>query len=147
VAWRPDRWRVANYVPGRTLVAAVDGYGNALNTFDDTTHPTGTQVDGLITDACAWVAVKTGVVDPSLYDMASATAAVYAASAVERGYPDANSDTNTAGQLWQQAQSMRADLAAANAALTGEEPADPTSHLVPVYGFPLPVAWGDDDFF
>ena len=147
VAWRPDVWKVADYVPGRTLVAAVDGYGNAIATFDSTTHPTGDQVQRLVTDGCAWVATRCGTLDASLYDMGTAVAAVYAAAQVERGYPDANRDPQVADQLWQQAQAMREDLAKANAAITGVEPEDPAAHLVPYYSFPGSVSWGDLDFY
>lgn len=146
VAWRPERWNVAAYIPRRTLVAAQDGYGNVLYTFDDTTHPRGPAVDLLITDACAWVTLATGPVDSSLYGPASACAAIYAAAAVDRGYPDNRDDLSNADALTQQAAAMRADLKAANEAITGEDPEDPTAHLMPVYSFPDPPGWGDEDF-
>jgi hypothetical protein len=148
-AWTPDRARVADYVPGRTLVAAADGYGNPLNTFDATTHPTGTQVDRLIVDAVGWVLMKTGEIDPTLYDQATSVAAKFAASQVELGYPDRPDDINRAQQLYQQAVAARDDLARANIATTGEDVEDPAAHLLPIYSFPRADTWGDfgDDWF
>lgn len=144
--WTPSRAKVGALVPGRTVVGAVDGYGNPLGVFDDTTHPTGTQVDSLIADAVAWVLVKAGAVDSTLAEMATATAATYVAAAVERAYPDSNRDVSVAAALWAQAVSMRDDLARANEQITGEDPGDPTAHLVPTGSFPRPVPWGDQDF-
>lgn len=144
VVWRPEPWQVAAYVPRRTLVAASDGYGNALHTFTSSTHPPLEQVNLLITDACAWVLVKTGPVDGSLVDMATATAAVWAAAQIEAGYPDNRDDLSNAQVLQARAESMRADLAAANEAITGTDPEDPTAHLLPEFAFPAPVPWGDD---
>jgi hypothetical protein len=145
VAWRPELWHVADYVPGRTLVGAVDGYGNALQTFDNTTHPTGSSVQRLITAGCSWVLMKTGALDPagSLDEAARATAAVYTAYAIERGYPDNSREAATASDLWQQANQMRDDLHAANVAVTGTDTEDPNAALLPEFSFPKPCAWGD----
>jgi hypothetical protein len=146
VSWRPELWQVADYIPGRTLVGAVDGYGNALNTFDNTTHPTGDQVQRLITAACAWVTLKTGLVDDSLTESARDVAALRAAGMAEQGYPDNRDDLNTSAALLAQATQMRDDLARANEAVTGQDPEDPEAHLLPVYSFPStcgPVTWTD----
>lgn len=146
VGWRPDLWQVADYIPGRTLVGAVDGYGAALNTFDDSTHPTGGQVHRLITAAVSWVELKTGPdIDPSLDDSASACVAIYTAAAVERGYPDSSRDVAVADQLYKQAVAMRDDLHRANVALTGTDPEEPSAVLLPSYSFPPAVFWGDED--
>jgi hypothetical protein len=147
--WTPDRQRVASYIPGRALVGAADGYGNALGAFDSTTHPTGEQVDRLIADAAAWVELKTGAVDASLDEAATATAAVYAAYQIELSYPDNSRDVGVADQLWRQAVAMRDDLARANEAATGDDPEDPSAHLAPVYSFPdvdAVAPWGDSDW-
>jgi hypothetical protein len=143
VTWRPERWRVAAYIPGRTLVGAVDGYGNAVYTFDDTTHPRGAAVDLLITDACAWVIVKTGPVDATLVDSAAACAAKWTAAQIQQAYPDNTADATIAALLYQQAVAMRDELQLANEAKTGQDPEDPAAHLMPVYSFPAPVPWGD----
>lgn len=141
--WRPEPWNVAAYVPRRTLIGAVDGYGNPLNTFSADTHPPVQQVQLLITDACAWVAAAVATVDPSLYGLATTVASLYAAWAVELGYPDNRDDLSTAEQLLARATAMRADLDTANTAVTGTDPEDPAANLLPVYSFPPPVAWGD----
>lgn len=144
VAWRPELWHVADYIPARTLVGAVDGYGNALSTFTADTHPTDQAVNRLITAACSWVTSKTGPVDASLDDLAQSVAAKYAASQVELTYPDTPGDLNTAQLLYQQAVAARDDLWKANEAITGEDPEDPEAHLMPVYSFPpayLPGSW------
>jgi hypothetical protein len=145
VAWRPDLWKVADSVPGRTLVGAVDGYGNALGTFTAATHPTDQQVQRLITDGCAWVTLKVGPVHVSLYDQAAAAAALWVAARVELTWPDNRDDLATADQLYKQAVAMRDDLWRANEAATGEDPEDPEANLMPVYSFPAPEPWGDFD--
>lgn len=147
VTWRPELWHVADFVPGRTLVGATDGYGNALQTFDNTTHPTGSSVQRLITGGCSWVLMKTGALDPagSLDEAARATAAVYTAYAIERGYPDNSKEAATASDLWQQANQMRDDLWRANVAVTGTDTEDPNAALLPVFAFPEPVSYGDVD--
>lgn len=146
VVWRPELWHVADYVPGRTLVGAVDGYGTALNTFDNTTHPPAASVQRLVTAGCAWVLAKTGPVDASLTDMARAVAAIWVGAAVLRGFPDNTKDTTDADRLLQQAETMRDDLHFANVAITGTDIEDPEATLLPVFSFPAPVAWGDVDF-
>jgi hypothetical protein len=147
--WTPGRSRVANYVPGRTLVPAAGGANTAVRTFDSTTNPPGIVVDRLIADAVAWVLTATGTVDPSLHDMAAATAAVWAAAMVEQGYPDRDAATkqtsaDTAAALLAQARTMRDDLARANAAVSGTNPNDPAAALLPRWSFPPPVVWGDE---
>lgn len=140
VTWRPELWQVADYIPARTLVGAVDGYGNPIDTFDSTTRPTGDMVARIITAAVAWVQAKTGPVDASLDDLARSVAAKYAASQVELTYPDNGNDLNTAQQLYQQAVAARDDLWRANEAVTGEDPEDPAAQVMPVYSFPPPYA-------
>jgi hypothetical protein len=149
--WRPDLPAVAKYVPGRTLtINRVAATNEPQRTFDDTTRPTGQEVDGLITDAVAWVLTATGPIattPTSLADMASAAAAIWAASAVERGYPDGSTeDVKTAADLLALATTMRKDLACANEAATGEDPTNPTAALLPIYSFPRAKRWGDGEF-
>ena len=143
--WTPDRPKVADYVPGRTLSQDLTG---ARLTFDDLTRPTGDEVDRLIADAVVWVEAKTGQhIDGTLWEFATAVAAVYAAAMVERGYPTRADDVTTAQALWAQAVAMRDDLARANEAVTGQDPVDPGAALMPIYQFPAPVTWGDTDFY
>ena len=136
VAWRPELWQVAAYVPRRTLVGAVDGYGQALWTFDSTTTPPSHVVQLLITDACAWVAAKVDPVTDSLGGLAASAAAVRAAGIVELTYPDNRDDLTTAETLLAQATQLRADLDEANEAATGTDPEDPTANLLPEFAFP-----------
>jgi hypothetical protein len=138
-AWSPPAWKPADYVPGRTLVPVLASGGNTwVNTFDDTTNPSGEQVERLTTDACAWVSVGCGTIAATLFDAASAAAAVWVAAQIEAGYPDKSSDPGRAAALLDQAQRMRADLAKANEALTGTDPVDPGAALLPLYSFPRP---------
>ncbi len=144
VGWRPERWDVAAYVPRRTLVGAVDGYGNALDTFDATTFPKGSLVDRLITDACAWVLLAATPTE-ALYPSALAAAAMRVAALVELTYPDNGSDVNVAKDLLAQADAMRRDLAAAAVAAGGDDPATTADDLLPVWSFPAAVSYGDYD--
>jgi hypothetical protein len=146
VGWRPELWHVADYVPGRTLVGAVDGYGNALNTFTADTHPNDGTVQRLITAGCAWVATRVGTVAVDLTETARSAAAMWAAAQVERGYPDNDKEASDAAELFRQAAALRDDLHAANLAETGEDPDDPSSALLPVFAFPDAATiapWGD----
>jgi hypothetical protein len=143
VPWRPDLWDVAAYVPRRTLVGAVDGYGSPLDTFDDTTFPRAAVVHRLITDACAWVQLAAGTIDTTLVDAARGCAAIRAAAMVESGYPDNRDDLSNADVLLKQADAMRRDLAAANVALGGDDPVTTLDNLLPVFSFPDPSPAGD----
>lgn len=148
--WRPGRDAVARYVPGRTLVLnRVLGSNEMLQTFDSTTKPDGQTVDALITDAVAWVLTATGPIAASptnLAELARAAAAIWAASAIEQGWPDRNTDVSTAADLLAKATAMRKDLALANEAATGEDPTDPSASLLPLYQFPRPPRWADSEF-
>lgn len=138
--WSPGRSRVANYVPHRTL--AVDSTTHEL-TFTSTTRPTGVMVDRLIADGVAWVVARTGALADALHDQGAVAAALWAAAAVERGYPDEDDDAlRRADQLQKLAESARADLIAANAA-AGEPPVDAGSALLPRFAYPDPPRWGD----
>jgi hypothetical protein len=132
---------VATYVPARTL-STVDG--THQRTFTAETNPNADHVTSLVDDACAWVLVATGPISASLETMAAATAAVYAAAGVERGFPDRDADVDTAQRLYEQALAMRSDLDVANRALSGEDTTDSAGAVQVLYGFPTPPTWGDD---
>lgn len=140
VLWAPSLVKVADRVPGRTLVKVLDGSNNEVMTFDSTTRPTGASVLRLIDDAVAWVQTVTGpVIDPSLYNAATGCAAVYAAASVEIGYPEREStnekDAQALGQaLLKQAQDMLTKLGARNDVLIGENPE--VFEIVPQWSFP-----------
>ena len=147
--WLPGRSRVANYVPQRTLARAPDSItesGDSYQfTFDSTTRPTGVQVDRLIADGGAWVASRVSPLAAALYDAASVCVALYAAAAVERGWPHDDNSLQRANDLEKRLDKMLADLIKANSdANGGTDPANPADHLLPVYAFPDPVPWGDD---
>lgn len=144
--WTPGRSRVANYLPGRTLVRQA-GANVPAWTFDSTTNPPGVVVDRLIADAVAWVQTVTGPIHDSLGEAAAACAAIFAASNVELGYPDRDSGVKTTGRsvaedLYRRALALRDDLVRANAS-AGEPPVDAGSQLLPSFAFPAPVPWGD----
>lgn len=146
VSWAPTPEQVADFVPGRTLVGAGDGYGQPRQTFDDSTHPTGAQVLRLIERAVSWVKTAAGAIPadkPDLLDAATSAAACWTAGMVELAYPDNSRDTNTAQVLLDQAAGMRRDLVTAIQVQTGTDPDSPASTLLPVYSFPPPVPWGD----
>lgn len=149
--WAPDLTHVASYVPGRTLVVStVDGSNVEVFTFDNSTRPTSGQVIVFIGDAVAWVQSMIGpTLDPSLSALATAVAAVWAAAAVERGYPERESANEkdaqvTAAALFKQADDMLAKLAARNDVLVGENPA--VFEVAPVFSFPCAPSWGDYPF-
>lgn len=145
-SWAPTPEQVADFVPGRTLVGAVDGYGQPRATFDDSTHPTGAQVLRLIDRAVSWVQTAAGDIPtdkPVLLAAATSTAACWTAGMVELSYPDNSRDLNTAQVLLDQAATMRKDLVNAIQVQTGTDPDSPASTLLPVYSFPDPVPWGD----
>jgi hypothetical protein len=143
-AWVPGRSRVANYIPGRTLATDADTH---QLTFDSRTVPSGIMVDRLVADAVTWVTSATGTVSSGLYDLAGTVAAIWAAAAVERGYPEeeqVDAALRRANDLLSLATSMRADLVRANDASSGTpNPTDPASQVRPVWSFPPPVPWGD----
>jgi hypothetical protein len=140
---------VGAYIPART--AAVDTVSDALTgTFTSATIPTGTQVGYLISDACAWVLLRTGtiiiapagaVVD-ALSRMATGTAAVRTAGMVELSYPIRPDSINTAQALLAQADAMLLQLVEANESAGATDNAEPA--LLPTGQFPAPPRWGDD---
>lgn len=119
--WLPGRSAVARYIPNRTLArnpATYQASGDTYTgTFDATTSPTGSQVDGLIRDGAAWVLGATGSVDSSLHDLAAACAALWAAAAVERAWPKDDTSLQRARDLLASAKELRAELAEANDAV------------------------------
>lgn len=146
--WLPGRSRVANYVPNRTLAQNPATYvtsGDTYSlTFDSTTRPSGVMVDRLIADGAAWVTSVVPTLAAALYGMASVATALWAAAAVERGWPDTDVSLERADQLQKLAEKARADLVAANKDETGTSPGD-SNALLPIYSFPAPVWYGDVD--
>lgn len=134
--WAPTLEQVAAYVPRRTLVGTVDGYGTAVQTFTADTYPTATAVSSLIADACNWVLLTTGTVGATLWGQAATCAAIRAAAHVELTYPDNRDDLSDVKWLFEQAEKMRKDLAAANITLSGDDPSTDTDDVLPEFSFP-----------
>ncbi len=141
--WAPTLDRVAAYCTARTLTAQIDGANVELPAFTSTTRPTADAVNEFIADAVAWVLLKTGPLDASVAAAGTTCAALFAASSVEDRYPERQSANRgdaitTAKDLYNKAVQMRADLAARNEAVTGEDPDDPGGVFgtLPVWSFP-----------
>jgi len=101
--WRPQVEDVAALLRARTK----DDKGEEHGTFDDTTRPTGIQVDILITNGCADVATFVGYdLHESLWPEARNLAAIYAACQIEESYyPEQVASQRSAWtQLWQRYQ-------------------------------------------
>lgn len=144
VGWRPERWDVGAYVPGRTLVGAVDGYGHVIYTFDDTTMPTGAAVDRLITGAVAWVETGCGaLLGEQWWESAKACAAMRAAALIELTFPRTEKDVDTSAQLLKAADAMREDLRKAIVGAGGDDPTTDADDVLPVFSFPAASPWGD----
>ncbi len=144
VDWRPELEDVAAYVPSATLVGAVDGYGNPVQTFRDgpatgdgqATHPTASAVQRLITDACAWVSAATGDLANALTDSARGLAARRAAGWAQYTWVDDADDRAHAERLLASTDAELKQLAARNTALTGDAPVTTTDETLPVWYFP-----------
>ena len=147
--WAPDRSRVANYVPHRTLSRSLESTTASSDKyqfmFDATTTPTGVAVDRLVADGVAWVAARANPLNARLEDAAGVIAALYGAAAVERGWPSDDSSLQRANDLEKRMDALLADLVAANTdANTQDQGAgDYAIDVVPMYTFPPPPAWGD----
>lgn len=142
-AWAPTREQVAAYVPRRTLVGTTDGYGIAALTWTDETYPTGASVDSIIADACNWVLLATGALDSTLEGSAATIATLRAAGWVTRTYPDNREDLDDAKELLDRAEADLKRLAAANIALTSQDPSTDADDVLPEFSFPEPVSYGD----
>jgi hypothetical protein len=146
--WLPGRSRVANYVPQRTLARNPASYTEAGDTyaftFNSTTKPNGAQTDQLISDGAAWVSTRVASLNANLTDAASVIVALYAAAAVERGWPHDDNSLQRANDLEKRLDRMLTDLVRANDDANGEEDPDvPQTNPMPVWAFPTPVPWGD----
>jgi len=138
-AWWPGRSRVAAYVPHRTLVRSVastinsqDGYAM---TFDSTTVPDGLTVSRLIADGGAWVGALISPLHAKSEGLASLLVALWAAIAVERGYPDDDQSLQRANDMEKQLNTMLGQLTEANNAANGTDSYG-LDLAYPVYSFP-----------
>lgn len=139
--WAPGLVQIGAYITSRTLDASTPGSDTPTGTFSEDTYPTDSQVEQIVPGACGWVSALTGTIDPSLTDLATSVAALRVAALVELSFPIRDADITNAEQLLTEATNARADLAAANVAITGTNPH--VAPLVPEYSMPCPVYWGD----
>lgn len=136
--WLPGISRVAAYVPHRTLVRSVDSSTESADTyqftFDDTTIPTGGTVARLISDGAAWVSSLVYPLNARVTGAAGVVTALYAAAAVERGWPQDDSSLQRALDLEKRMDALMQDLLTANS--DANEGADTGSPVIPVWSFP-----------
>lgn len=116
--WAPGLSRVAAYVPHRTLarstssiVSSQDAY---VLTFDSTTRPDGVTVSRLIADGVAWVSALITPMHATSQAAAGLLAALYAAIAVERSWPDDDQALQRANDMEKRLDALLASLTAAN---------------------------------
>ena len=116
--WTPGRAKVAVYVPHRTLVrsaaSTVESEDEHAYTFDETTTPTGRQVDALLTDAVAWVTARVPNLTATHHPLARAAAALLSAAWVERSWPNDDQSLQRANDMERRADLLMADLVTAS---------------------------------
>jgi hypothetical protein len=123
--WTPGRSRVANYVPHRTLsrslTSTTEGQDVYEFTFDSNTVPTGLAVQRLIADGMAWVSARISPMAAATEPAASVIVSLYAAAAVERGWPQDDNSLQRANDLEKRMDLLLKDLVAANNASNGTD--------------------------
>jgi hypothetical protein len=128
---------VAAYVPRRTIVGAVAGYGTAQPAFSADTYPTAATVDELILAACNWVLTATGTIVTAFESPAADLAAQRAAGFAALASTDNAEELAQARILLDEANKALLKLAAANiAAASGDDPTTTTDNALPVWSFP-----------
>jgi hypothetical protein len=127
-AWAPGRSRVAAYVPHRTLVRSTTSTTASADTyeltFSDETRPTGAQVDRLIADGVDWVTAQVTPLNVRSQPVAALVAALWAAVAVERSWPNDDQSLQRANDMEKRLDSMLAALIASNLVANGEDDDD-----------------------
>jgi hypothetical protein len=148
--WAPTVTQVAVYVPKRTLVrpdeSTVESDDTYQFTFDTTTMPTSAQVLQLIADGCAWVTARVSPLATSSENAARVCAALYAAAAVERGWPEDDNALQRANDLEKRLDALLTDLIDANNSSngTGSYGLD----IVPQWSFPpADCRWDSPSFW
>lgn len=139
--WTPTKANVADYVPHRTLTRAESsttaGEDTYQLTFSETTRPTGDAVDRLVADGVAWVSARVRPMHPASQDSARVAATLYAAAAVERGWPEDESALQRANDLEKRADTLLAALVVSNdAANAGDADAETVDVVLPSWSFP-----------
>lgn len=141
--WAPGRSRPAAYLPHRTLVRNLASTTEADDsyawTWDSTTIPPGTTVDRLVADGVAWVSSQARPLNPVSYDTAAVVASLYAAAAVERGWPQDDSSLQRANDLERRMDALMTGLIASNTAAwddSDQNPETPELPVLPQWSFP-----------
>lgn len=146
--WAPSLVQVAVYVPHRTL--AVDAATNTAgedvyrSTFDTTTRPTSDQVSRLVADGTSWVTARLVPLNTASEPAAAVCAALYAAAAVERGWPDDAQALQRANDLEKRLDTLVSALAASNADANDADSVDYPPTALPVWSFPAADSRWDD---
>lgn len=151
-AWAPGRSRPAAYVPHRTLVrnlaSTVESADGFAWTWDSTTTPPGTTVDRLIADGIAWVSARVTPMNVVSQDAAAVIVSIFAAAAVERGWPDDDSSLQRANDLEKRMDILLADLVASNTAANTQAGVTYPAAINPVWSFPpADRRWDDSRYF
>jgi hypothetical protein len=137
--WAPTGQDVADYVPWRTLTRAESSTVESDDTyqamFSPTTRPDDAQVGRLIGNAVARVLARVGALDDSLQAAARTIVCLLTGSWIERSWPEDQDAQTRADALEKQAETMLAELAAANEVAGGT--GDYGLEIVnPVWSFP-----------
>jgi hypothetical protein len=137
--WTPGRSRVANYVPHRTLAklltSTIESQDAYAFTFDSTTLPTGVMCDRLIADGVDWVTALVTPLNARSEPLAALVAALWAAVAVERSWPNDDQSLQRANDMEKRLDSMLAALIRSNdEANNGTD--DGFDIVYPVWSFP-----------
>lgn len=142
--WEPTLPTLAALVPTRTVDQTSDD-PQLAGSFTDDTVPTAPQASGLIAAAVAWVSAKVGTVLPQFNALAESATAMRAAAMVLTAYPygDAEADRVAAERWLTLAEAVRADLEAANDALSPTPGPGDTAQLVGASAFPDPPEWAE----
>ncbi len=123
--WTPGRTRVANYLPHRTLVRDLSTTTSSqdvlLMTWDNTTTPTGVQVERLIADGVAYIAARMTPVHANSEAGAAVLVCLYTAAMIERSWPHDDQSLQRANDLERRLDLMLADLVEANNASNGTD--------------------------
>ena len=146
--WVPTRDNVADYVPHRTLARqpnnTTEGEDVYRLTFDVDTRPNGATVDRLIGDGIAYVTGRVAPLHVSSQATAAVIATLYAAAAVERGWPHDDQSLQRANDMEKRMTDMLAGLIAANDRANQDDGTTPDpSKLLPAWSFPAAPLWGD----
>lgn len=135
--WLPTLDQIAAHVPLRTIELGTVS-GAPVGTFTALTMPNSTQVEQYAVEATGTIMGLLGTLDASLYDMASAVAAMWAAAQVELAQPAEQYDSRRYEMLsatylasLKSLQDRSDEIGLTGASVDG------------AYSFPDPVTWGD----